>query len=503
MGDYIIPAQMANMNPLDITGNWTNLFNYIYDSLYYFNPVSGKLEPDLATGDGTWSSDHLTYTIKLNAKATWQDGKPVTADDVTWTFNALKQYPQADKSGMWQYLSKVSGSGDTVEFTVKNPLPALPNLLSQVYILPSHIWSSIANPLQDTNMHPVGSGAFEFDSYQNGVAINLKANPNYFLGAPTINKLVIAMYSSADAVTLALEKGTINTTTGTIAMPSLPLLLKTTTNKLQKYAGLNTFSVIMNNQVAPLNNVDVRRAIQRALDQQSLIEKGELDGVFNANAGWLSPVFKADLNTDVYGNADYGYNVDAAKASLTKAGYTFNAQGMATKDGQVLSLTYYEASGAPAQEKEASMIQGWLKAIGIQVTPKLATWPELTKIAASGDFQLLQDGITSAPAPVLSMSSVFASANSAAAGKNTVGLNYSRYENSQLDSLLNEASQTFDASKQADLLKQAQKIIADDAPVAVMYNVGGHIVYRTDKFTGYDTDYPAWTARSLMHVHAV
>ncbi len=502
MGDYIIPAQMANMNPLLLTGNWVNLFRYMYDSLYYFNPVSGKLEPDLATGTGTWSSDHLTYTIKLNSKATWQDGKPVTAADVTYTYNLLKQYPQADQYGLWQYLSGVSGSGDTVEFTTTKPFPGLPDLLSEVYVLPQHIWASAGNPIDNQNMKPVGSGAFTFDSYQSGVAINLKANPNYFLGKPSIGKLVIEMYSSANAVTLALEKGTINTTTGTIAMPSLPLLLKTTTNKLQKYPGLQTFGVILNTKQPPLDDVNVRQAIQRAINQQALIDQGELGGVFNANAGWLSPVFPADLNSAVYKNAAYGYDVTAAKQLLQKAGYTFDGQGMAAKNGQKLSLTYYEASGAPAQEKEASMIQDSLKSVGITVTPKLATWPELTKILAAGDFQLVQDGITSPPAPVLSMSSVFESRNTAPIGQNTPGLNYMRYENPQLDTILDEASQTFDASKEATMLKQAQKIIADDAPIAVMYNVGGHIVYRTDHFTGYDTNYPAWSPFGLLHVQA-
>lgn len=501
MGESILPSQMANMNPLLITGNWPNLFRYVYDGLFYFDPVTGKLDPDLAAAQGTWSSDHLKYTVKLNPNATWQDGKPVTAADVTYTYDTLKKYPQADQYGLWQHLSGVQGRGESVTFTVKNPLASLPDLLSEVYILPQHIWAKSANPLNDRNLHPIGSGAFQFQSYQNGVAIKLKSNPHYFLGKPSIGNLVIQMYTSSDALTLALQKGDINTTTGTIAMPSLSILLKTKTNKLQKYAGLSTYGVIMNTKTPALGNVDVRQAIQRAIDQKSLIQKGELNGVFPANAGWLSPVFDKQLNSSVYQDAAYGFNLSAAKALLKKAGYTFGSDGIAQKDGKKLTLSYYEPSGAPAQEKEASMIQGWLKQAGIKTTPHLITGPEMTQTASVGDYDLIQSGLASPPAADLSMSSVFSSRDTAPVGKSTPGLNYMRYQNPKLDKIMDKASATLDRTTQTQLLQQAQKIIADDAPIAVMYNVGGHIVYRNDQFTGYDTKYPVWTPFGLMHVH--
>lgn len=503
MGEYILPSQMANMNPLLITGNWPNLFRYIYDNLFYFDPVTGKLDPDLAASLGSWSSDHLKYTVKLNSQAKWQDGRPVTADDVTYTFDTLKKYPQADQYGLWQYLAGVQGHGKSVTFTVKHPFASLPGLLSEVYVLPQHIWAKSANPLNNRNMNPVGSGAFKFKSYQSGVAIKLQSNQDYFLGKPKISNLVIQMYTSADALTLALQKGDINVTTGTIAMPSLSILLKTKTNKLQKYPGLNTFGVIMNTKSPALGNVYVRRAIQRAIDQKSLIEKGELNGVFPANAGWLSPVFKKQLNPNVYQNPAYAHNVNEAKALLAKAGYTIGSNGVAKKDGKELTLSYYEASGAPAQEKEASMIQGWLKDIGIKTAPHLITWPEMSKTASAGKFDLMQNGLNSPPSPDLSLSSVFASRNTAPIGTNTPGLNYMRYQNPKLDKIMQDASQSFNKGNQTQLLQQAQKIIADDAPIAVMYNVGGHIVYRTDQFTGYDTKYPVWTPFALMNVHPV
>lgn len=500
MGEVITPSQMANVNPFQLTGNWAPLLRYVYDSLFYFNQVSGKLTADLAT-TGNWSADYLHYRVGL-AHATWQDGKPVTAADVVYTLGVLKKYPQADRYGLWQHLSSVSADGDAVTFTMKAPFEGLPYLLSQIYIVPQHIWQKQQNPLTDVNMHPVGSGPYRYRSYQNGVAINLDRNPRYFAGAPKIRHLVISVYSNSTSLTLALQKGSVNTTTGTIAMPSLPILLKTKTNRLQKFGGLSVYSVLENNAKPGLNNVLVRRAIQRAINQKALIEQGELNGVVRQNPGWLPSIFTGYVNDSVYDNPKYSYNPAAAKALLKQAGYHINGSGVAEKNGTTLSYDYYEPSGAPAQEKEASMIRGWLKDIGIKTRAKLVTGPEMAKIAADGSYDLMQYGTAVPPDPVQSLAAPFDSRNTAPVGKTAPGLNYTRFRDPRLDAILRRAATTLDTGKLRQLLDRAQQIIADAAPVAVMYNVGGHLLYRTDLYTGYDTKYPIYAPPSLDEVHS-
>ncbi|HVX47594.1 MAG TPA: ABC transporter substrate-binding protein [Mycobacteriales bacterium] len=501
MGESILPSQMANMNPFAITGNWAPLFRYLYDSLYFFNPVDGKLTPDLAR-IGTWNRAHTIYRVPLRSGVTWQDGKQLTAADVVYTFGVLKKYAQADKYGIWAHLSDVEASPGGVTFHLKEPFEGLPYLLSQIYIVPEHIWSQAGSPLENRNMKPIGSGPYALDSYQNGVAINLKRNPHYFAGTAKLDKLVISMYTNSSALTLALQKGSINTTTGTIAMPSLPVLLKTKTNHLQKFPGLSVYSVLENNERAGLSNVLVRRAIQRSIDQKALIEKGELNGVVRQNPGWLPPTFSSYVDQGVYNDKKYSYDPEAAKDLLKQAGYELNSSGVAEKDGKELSFDYYEPSGAPAQEKEASMIRGWLRDIGIKTRARLVTGPEMTKIAATGDYDLMQFGTGVPPDPVQSIAAAFSSKNTAPEGKTTPGLNYSRFRDKELDSILDQASRTIDQAQLRKLLGRAQRIVADAAPVAVMYNVGGHLLYRTDRYTGYDEAFPVYAPQSLMKVQA-
>ncbi|HLI00715.1 MAG TPA: peptide ABC transporter substrate-binding protein [Acidimicrobiales bacterium] len=502
MGDVILPSQMANINPFQLTGNWSTLFSYLYSPLYYFDPVDGSLVPDLAKS-GQMNASGTTYTVTLNNRAHWQNGPAVTAADVVYTYDVLHKYPAADPDGIWSHLSGVTASGDTVTFRMSKPYPTLPYLLSQVYIVPKAIWGKYSNPLQAANMHPVGSGPWELASYQSGVAINLKRNPNYFLGAPKLDRLSISMYSDSTSLTLDLEKGAIDTTAGTLAMPSLPTLLKTKTNKFQKYPGTDVFQVLENDDVRGLDNVDVRRAIQAAINQKALIQEGELGGVVRQNPGWVPPIFKTYLDAQTYDGSASQYSPSRAKALLEKAGYSPGAHGQMEKDGKPLSFTYYEQSSAPAQDKEGQMIEGWLNAVGIGTKTRLVSGPELTSLASTGNYQLMQMGVGIPPDPVGSVISFLGSASTAPVGKAVPGLNYSRFKSPALDKLLSQASAATTTAKRRQLLDQAQQLIASQAPVAVMYDAGGHTVYRTDKFTGYDPAYPVSSPWSLDHVTAI
>lgn len=501
LGDYILPAEMTNINPFLTTGNYSPLFQYLFNPLFYFDPITGKIVPELASTHGTWNAARTAYTIHLVPGAKWSNGTAITANDVIYSYDVLKN-PAVDPYSLWSHLSAVTGSGDTVVFHLKNSFPDLINYLTTVYIVPKAQWSTAGNPATNLNLHPIGSGPFTLYAYHSGSNIVLKANPHSVLGVPHITYLNIEMYANAETVTLALERGQINTTEGTIAMPSLPTLLRTKTNHLQKFSGLSNFGVFMNTKVSGLNNVYVRRAIQSAIDQPALITQGELGGVFKANPGWLPTTFHPYVNHPVYSDPAYQFNLARARADLRKAGYVQGKNGVMEHDGHPLSFTYYEASGAPAQEKEASMIQGWLKQAGIATTPRLVTWPELVSLASSGSYDLLQDGFTMPPDPVEAMSAMFAGSETAPIGHATPGLNYTRLNDPQLNTILANAATTTSTRQRVHLLEQAQSIVANQAPVAIMYNLGAHVVYSTAHFTGYSSTFPIDSAFSMISLRA-
>lgn len=497
IGNTILPSQMANMNPLLLTGNSPTVLQYLYNHLFYFNPVSGKTGPELAT-DGAWSDHDLVYTVTLNSKAKWSNGKPITAQDVVYTYTALHN-PTLDRYGIWSYLQSVKAQNGKVVFQLQHPFVDFPTLLTTVYIIPH----SLTNPTTNRNLQPVSSGPWKFDAYHTGTNVVLSANPYSFMGRPHFKYLNIEMYTTNSATTLALQNGTIETGGSTVGLPSLPSLMKVKTNKLQKYPGFTNYSVLMNNKVAGLDDTNVRRAIALAIDPSVLINQVEMGVAYPGNPGWLPALFSSDLDQQIFTGSAYKFNLNAARSLLQQAGYTPGSDGIMEKQGHPLSFTYYEGSGAPAQEKEASLIQGWLKQIGIATQPRQVAGPEMTQLASTGQYQLLQNGIAMPPSPALAICTVFDSQYSAPIGQATKGLNYVRFQNAQLDSICNQLlSGALSPTKQQSLYKQAQTIIANNAPVAMMYNVGAHIVYRTDKFVGYDTSYPVDSDYSLVSVHS-
>ncbi|WP_165452351.1 ABC transporter substrate-binding protein [Paenibacillus thalictri] len=499
MSEVINPEQVTNFNPFLATGNWNTIFDYMFDPLLYFNPVKGNLIPRLAEKEGTWSGDQKTYTVKLNMKAKWHDGQPLTTDDVLYTFNALKDNKVLDRYLLWDKnrLQEVSAEGkDTIVFKLGDKFPSLPYYLTTVSIVPKHQFEK-ENPTTFLNKTPIGTGTFKYKSL-NDSAIILEKNPDYFLGAPQIDQLQVSRFNNSSTLTLALEKGDVQMSAGTLAMPSVPKLLENPNNKMQVYPGLSTYAVIMNNEKPGLSDQAVRKAIQQAIDRKDLIEKGESNGVFPANPGFLSSVFGEMTNSKLLDDPAFGFNKTAAAKSLEDAGYKKNAKGIYEKNGKPLSFTYHMAANAPAQNKEGAMITQWLKEVGIETTVKLVTWPELTKLLMSGDYDLLQNGLNTPPDPQASLE-VFHSKMTAPTGTNTPGLNYMRFKDADVDKWLDEAASA-DPAKRKELYFLIQQRIAEKAPIAVMYNVGGHVPYRVESFTGYNESLPVYSALSLKDV---
>jgi len=156
----------STWNPFQ-TGNLANTsgtVGLVYETLFGFDPLAGKLIPWLADS-GTWTNP-TTYDVVLRDGLTWSDGQPLTADDVVYTFELGKTNTALWFAPLWtaQGLTAVTSSDAThVEFTFSNPIyQQWDNNLYNIPIIPKHIWSTktaddIAN---GANQNPVGSGAY-------------------------------------------------------------------------------------------------------------------------------------------------------------------------------------------------------------------------------------------------------------------------------------------------------------------------------------------------------
>lgn len=501
ISDVILDTQLAAINPFLPNNTAVRLLPLIYEHLLFFNPISGQLEPGLASGY-EWNADYTQLTFTMNKDAKWHDGKPVTAEDVVFTYEAMKSQEILDRFNLWKRLDSVKADGDKVVFNQPQSYGSLPFYASEIYIVPKHIWEASSDISQELNQAPIGSGPFIWKSYTFGTDIQLDANKDYWRGAPKVDNILLQIYNTAPNATLPLLKGDLDATTGAIAMPSVPEFNTKVNAKMQVYAGLNNYVVAINHENELLADPAVRTALSMAINESDLITKGEYNGVFSASPGWLPELFGNLQSTE----AKESHVYDPAKAMelLESAGFTKGNDGIYQKDGKRLSFTYHNASGAPAQQMEAGMIQQWLLNIGVEIIPRLATWPELTRLLQTGEYDLLQNVIAFPPDPYAALNTSFHSSMTSPIGTATAGTNYFRYRNSEVDALLDRVSVETDAGKQKELYTQIQNIIAKDVVFLPMYNLGAHIPYYDGtRYSGWSEDAPVFSPKGVIKIYQV
>lgn len=500
-GAQVTDTQLANLSPFATSGTYPEWYKLVYEQLLYFNEVTGELEPALADSY-EWNEDKTELTFELNEKAKWQDGEDFTADDILYTYETLKDNLIFDKYALWSKLTDITADGETVVFKAKEPFVSLPEYISQIYIVPKHIWEK-EDAATFVNSKPIGTGPFIWSEYTTGTAVTFDANKEYWKGAPKLEQAILMMYNSAPNCTLALLKGEIDCTSGTIAMSSLPEFTSKENAKLQTYPGLNNFCVMVNHENEQLADPAVRKAMVMAMNQKELISKGEYNGVLPTYITWLPDLFSDNVNKKAAETVSY--DVEGAQKILEDAGYEKGKDGIYAKNGKKLSFTYYSASGAPAQQMEAGMIQQWLKILGIEITPKLATWAELSEIAQKGEFDLLQNSIAFPPDPYAALNTTFHSSMTAETGSPTPGTNYFRYRNTEVDALLEKAADVIDETELTEIYNQIQEILAEDCVFLPMYNGSGHIPYYDGtNLTGWtDAEAPIFSTANLINIRSV
>ncbi|MBO0810908.1 MAG: hypothetical protein J2P23_02550, partial [Microlunatus sp.] len=173
---------------------------FVYETLVHVNPLQNSKETPMIAESSAWSSDNKTLTFTIRNGIKWNDGQPLTADDVAFTFNMLKANKGLDLNALWSSgLESVTASGNKVTMKWKQPSqPYFYYVADQTPIVPKHIWSTgqaAKDPVQFNDPHPVGSGPYTVSDCkpQN---IRYQANPNFWQkGKPAIKTVNYPAYT--------------------------------------------------------------------------------------------------------------------------------------------------------------------------------------------------------------------------------------------------------------------------------------------------------------------
>ena len=494
----------CNFNPFNLSDIGYS-FGPVYEPLVFVNTLqSAKASPWLATS-WAWSNGNkqLTFTIRPGVK--WSDGKPMTAADVVYTFNLLKQDKALDLNAIWSVLSSVTQNGSQVVMTFKAPaVTYFYYIADQVAIVPQHIWSTISDPVKYPDTHPVGTGAYVVNpcTPQN---ITYKANPHYWQpGKPKVGTINYPAFTTNDTANTYLANG--QAQWGSQFIPSISkFYLSKSPNYHYWFPPVANVSLFINLTNPILKNVAVRQAMAYAIDRQRASTIGEYGYEPASNqSGIVTPTFSSWLDTAqaaAFGN-NYAHNTAKAISVLTAAGFKRGPDGIMAKGGQKLSFSVINNGGFSDWVAVVNVLQQDLKAVGIQVTPKNLAAPAYQAALYNGNYELGYGSETGGPTPYYELRQWLYSGNSAAIGQ-PAGSNWERYSSPATDALINSYASTTDPATQHSIVSKLQQVMLQQVPVIPVTESVDWYQYDTGSFSGWVTksnpyaqpaayNYPDW-----------
>jgi peptide/nickel transport system substrate-binding protein len=368
-----------NMNPFI---GYTELAYEVYSQNYEFL-VERRPEDFLPGPDGvaqSWetSPDGLTWTFHLHKNITWQDGQPLTADDVVFTYNYIidNQMP-VFSTGTKGITKAVKVDDYTVQLITSKPKSNILRLW--IPILPKHVWEQITPKAASTtfkNSTPIGSGPFQVVEWKRGSYVRMKANKDYWLGAPKVDELIYVVYKNPSTMVEDLIAGRIaaahNVPTAEFKKlqntPGIKAIAFTFFNwdylNYNCYAGAGS----MGNPV--LKDPRFRLALDTAIDRDKLVSI--------AYGGEATPGTTI-LPPDNWRDPDYHWQppagtlrtFDLAKAAamLDAAGYKdVNGDGLRDYKGKPIKLRLWALNQSIQNQSAGKLITGWFRHLGLGIT---------------------------------------------------------------------------------------------------------------------------------------
>ncbi|HKY78394.1 MAG TPA: ABC transporter substrate-binding protein [Anaerolineales bacterium] len=440
--------------------------NAVYDYLVDIDPLSSQPVPRLAS-EWLVSEDGLTYTFTLHEGVNFHDGSPLTAADVVWTFDRLRD-PAAEyaTASLYENIASITAMSDLeVTFTLKAPNPFFLYDLSDNHAL---IIKDGTTEATDFN----GSGPFVVESYSPEDRIVLAANPAYFVdGQPGLANVEIVFFSDETAMVDALRGGQVDL----VMRMSTPLY-----ESLQGFDGIETASIPTNGfdlvrlraDREPGSDPRVIQAMKLATDREAILELVQQGYGAVGNDSPIGPLYENYYDPNVQAAAR---DVEAARTLLAEAGYA---------DGLDLTLHTPNTGGRP--DLAVVLKEQWAEA-GINI--EISVEPEEIYYGENGwlEVDLGITGWGSRPYPQFYLDTMLVTG---------AIWNEAHFSDAEFDALAETAGTTLDEAERVAAYARIQALLAERGPVIIAYYFPqfGAI---SDLFTGFQLE--AFAGRTDLH----
>ncbi|WP_240688108.1 ABC transporter substrate-binding protein [Pseudalkalibacillus hwajinpoensis] len=459
-------ADSLSLDAINVTdGESTRVTHNIYETLFKYDEKL-ELQPGLAT-EYELAEDELTWTLKLRKGVSFHDGTDFNADAVVFNFDRWMDPNHPEHNGEFTYYSFLYGGfkGDqdhkieyvkaiddyTVEIKLTEPTaPFISYLAIPMFGMASP--EAVQKYGENYDENPVGTGPFVFDSWTRNDKILLSKNEDYYVeDIPRLDQLIFRVIPDNSARFTALQTGEVDMIDG--LSPDDADLVKSDGNlDLVKRPGFNIGYLAFNMEKEPFNNPKVRKALNYAINKDSII-----DAFYNGMAEKAVNPIPPSLwgyNEEIDG---YSYDPEKAKELLAEAGLE---GGFTTELWAMSNPRPY----MPQPLKIAEAIQSDLAEVGVEIDINTYEWATYLDKTSNGEHDMALFGWTGVMAdpdnflfPNLSKTNATKPAN-----------NRAFYKNEEFTNLLLKARTTFDEEERIQLYKEAQEIFYDDAPWALI-----------------------------------
>lgn len=446
-----------------------DLTELVYSGLLHAE-ADGTYTPDLAESYSV-SDDGKTYTFTIRKEAKFQNGSPVTADDIAYTVSKIQD--QALKSPLeasWEGVGVQVVDEKTITFTLRSAYaPFIGNLT--LGIVPKSLWQGVSDdefPFSDLNTSPVGSGPYKVTHISrtaSGIpsSYNLSSFSGYALGEPYLSSIIFRFYQSEAALEQALESGDVESASG-ISPANLPNLgSDVRTTPLNR-----VFGVFFNqNQSEVLRDLSVRQALSDAIDRTDLVTQ-VLGGYGTPLTGPVPPALNSgEIIHDALASTSLAA---AAQQRLLAKGWKLE-NGILTKttgtgnSKKTVTLSFtLSTANVPELRAAAQYLKSVWTSMGAQVTIQVYEQGDLSQnVIRPRKYDALLFGEV-----VGRELDLFAFWHSSQ--RNDPGLNIAGYANTAVDKALETLRTTTDPSSRQSLISTFSAQIAKDTPAVFLYS---------------------------------
>jgi peptide/nickel transport system substrate-binding protein len=456
-------------------------------------PVLAKSVPTVANGGVTLSSDGKKMTVKweLQPGLKWSDGKPVTSQDIVFTWQTYMKDPKAVSRAGFSEIEKIDTPDDVTALVAYKSLYG-PYPTNFYALLPKHLLEKEADiSKSDYNRKPLGTGPFKITEFKAGDSIVAERNENYRKpGKPYLDKIIFRSVPSSTVAIAQLKAGEVQGMWNLLESET-PDIEKEPTLKLS-FSPSNSVERIEINLAENadpadpskphpiLGDVRVRRALIHATPKQQLVDK-LLFGKAKVGSSVNPQGWAADKTV-----TQEPYDPKKADELLDQAGWTKGPDGIRAKGGVKMSLTINTTTGNKTREQvEQVLVDEW-KQRGIEL--KIVNMPSSVFLSGSwddkdprqrGTYDLALYTTNAAIDPGVHMSQRYHSRQIPTA-QNKSGQNRVRISDGELDKMIDEAGNSIDQAKRKELYGKIFRKINEIAPAIWLYERGRIDAFRTN-----------------------